>query len=181
MSTSFKRVISHPEELGNLSKKMSMDVNEKTGAEKELKLPAMTVSEAESPPAAVIIESDDQLNVSPSAAFRGFSTLSADDKEESMSLSGISRNELNLARLDSKASEVMVRPQRAGSGSSGTFGWFIDVHGADSTPKTKEEKKVPARKELHVETEDDVGEEEEEPTQFIDISQQGMDNGKLGQ
>jgi ribosomal protein L23 len=175
MSTSFKRVISHPEELGNLNKKMSMGVNENVTDEvgNDSKLPA--TSEDETLPAAIIIENDEAQpeRESPVALFRGISTLTDNDKsarfdtEESLSQSGLSRNELNLARLDSRASDAMVRSQRAGSGSSGTFGWFIDVHGGESTPKLKEEeKKVPAK---HLGDDVDDG---EESTQFIDISQQ---------
>lgn len=176
MSTSFKRVISHPEELGNLHKKMDIKKEESTKHESSLK-------KQEVPLEAVLIEEDTTTSLRPPvdspAGFRGVSTLSADqsigdEQEETVSFSGISRNELNLARLDSKSSDIMGRTQRTGSGSSGTFGWFIDVHGGgeQGTPKVKEEEK---KKSASNKKEEDAG--DEEPTQFIDISQQNMDSG----
>lgn len=189
MSTSFKRVISH-EELGSLSKKI-MSAEAQEDENKELKKMPAIADTAEAPPLppAVVIETEENTDetsatleesaVAAAVSFRGVSTLSEDKSlyetvEESDTLSGISRNELNLARLDSRASDVMARTQRTGSGSSGTFGWFIDVHGGDGgTPKAKDDERkhlIDSKKEE---------DESEELTQFVDISQQNIESGKL--
>jgi hypothetical protein len=40
---------------------------------------------------------------------------------------------LNLARLGGRASsENVYHSQRSASGSSGTFGWFVDVQGVEA-------------------------------------------------
>lgn len=189
--SSFKRVISH-EELGSLCKKMSVE-NEEEKLSK--KMPAKsTITEA---PVAVIEttseEQEESAQESPSKQhFHQISTLSggideAINTQESFSGSQgiISRNELNLARLDSRASaEDIFRSQRTGSGwsgSSGTFGWFIDVHGGEGTPKAKDDdgkKKALSDKEKGDLLHDDYS-SADELTQFIDISQQGVESGEF--
>lgn len=176
---SFKRVISH-DELGNLSKKMSTGgENEETN---EQFAPNTTTSEA--PVAVIETEPNEEKDKTIPKDFRGVSTLSADDKsdalEEEYSNPGgiiISQNQLNLARLG-RASSENVQTQRTGSGSSGTFGWFIDVQGGEGTPKVKEEDKKQSVKFKDDDTGDNLFSDADELTQFVDISQQNVDTGE---
>ena len=82
---------------------------------------------------------------------------------------------MNLARL---ASSENVQTQRTGSGSSGTFGWFIDVQGGEGTPKVKEEDKKQSVKFKDDDTGDNLFSDADELTQFVDISQQNVDTGE---
>ena len=162
MATSFKRVISHPDELGDLATK-------EIGTEDANVLaiedgPTVLASTATEDTAPAVVEVDDHMEKNPSVQMR-FQAASSNVSLPS-SLSGSStglfvdfhdeqithdtqRNEAHLFRVDSTKS--------VGSG-SGAWGWFQDVHGAEKNNSFK--KKVPSR--------------------IIDTSHESMDDGKLG-
>jgi hypothetical protein len=155
-----------------------------TGAENEEteKLAPKPTTEEESDDVPVaVIETEIKENVaSIPKHLRGVSTLSADDKSvfEKEDDNLISQNQLNLARLGGRASsENVYHSQRSASGSSGTFGWFVDVQGVEAgeeSPKVKEQDKKQS-----VKFKDDIGvhlfSDADELTQFVDISQQNVD------
>jgi hypothetical protein len=183
MSTSFKRVISHPDEVGQISKKMSTGL---PWPEQEQQHAMMTTAaSAETPPPAVV-ECDDNQQPEPSSSVmpfsvprplnqRSFSSSSSslsdrsedhdstkDDDDDMMNeTEGSLPIEIPLSRIDSGLScDSSVRAgNRSPTGSgSGTWGWYPDEH-------------VGNPDDLQGDTED-YG-----PSRLIDICQQDVNNG----
>ena len=175
MSTSFKRVISHPEELGNLSKKISMGPKEsnKNSEEQDRKPPAVTTS---APTPAVVIESEEGPP-SPEC-FRGISTLSDDDESVDLEKDEVGDLQREDEATTLQESPSAARTQRAHSGSSGTFGWFIDVQGGESEVAIGMESETP-RSGRSINEANDTEDDFEEITQYIDISQQAVGSGEF--
>ena len=130
MATSLKRVISHPEEVGKLAKKTTMQIDAKDSViEDDRIVPALTATEI-APPA--VVEVDNPIENVPVVHVRFQEALSDVSFPSSLSETSTGvlvdfiprdsgRNETQFHRVDSANS--------VGSGSGGSWGWFQEVHG----------------------------------------------------
>ena len=128
MATSIKRVVSHPDELGNPAKKITMKGDAKDLATDDDRKKTPSTTAADTSPA--IVEMEDPMETKPAVQvrFRASSNCSYSsslsgsftgllDFHEELNTHDSRRNEAHLPRVDSTKS--------VGS-ASGTWGWFQD-------------------------------------------------------
>jgi hypothetical protein len=157
MSSSFKRVISHPDELGNMTKKVTVE----EVAAKELASKNEGTASPSNPPAVVELEVDDavveneaklghRLRASSSA---GSSLSDRSDQldawfhEEMIAIqdevAGLRRNDaqlpaaINLTRVESARSVDSAKGSE-----SVAWGWFQDVHGQEGNKNNSFKKRT---------------------------------------
>jgi hypothetical protein len=179
MSSSFKRVISHPDELGNISKKVTME--EENAKELAAKNASTRSTSPSTPPAVVevddvmVVEEENEAKLGPHVgAYTHSSTASSlSDRshteaqleklfnEEMISIqedvAGVRRN---YAQLPSASNLTRVESTK----SVDSWGWFQDVHGSEGNKNNSFKRKT---------NNDDDG-----PAQMVDISHPNR-NGTL--